>query len=124
MNSITKEQAWVIFEAKALGQREGEKALVRMTDEEMAAYEVFAEQFEMAVAQIGVAAQNEAATIQADNPELMVDLQAKSMDRWMAEDYSKAVSMFKGSKFEQLHLSAMFRIQNNELLLELAKASL
>jgi hypothetical protein len=119
--TLTKQSAWSIFKGTALGQPEAKQAIDSMHHGEFEAYDCWREDFEMAIAQIGVEAQNEAATIQEDNPELMVELQATPMNRWKAEEYTKAVSMFKGSKFEQLHLSAMFRVANNELLLDLAK---
>lgn len=118
--SITKQSAWPIFKAVALGQPEGEQALIRMNATEFEAYSGLKEDFELELAKISIEANNEAATIQADNPELLAELELTPLNRWKAEEYTKAVSMFKGSKYEQLHLSAMFRFSNNELLLDLA----
>lgn len=119
--SITKQTAWPIFRSVALGQPEGEQALIRMNALEFEAYSGFKDDFELDLAKIGIEAQNEAATINEDNPDLVAELGVVPPNRWTADEYTKAVSMFKGSKFEQLHLSAMFRIPNTELLLELAK---
>ena len=119
--SITKESAWTIFKSHALGQPEAEAALVRMTDEEMDAYECWVEDFQLKLAQIGAEAQNEAAAIWAEHPSTKEALYAIGPSRWTADNYWSLVSIFKGSKFEQLHLSAMFHFSNNELLLELAK---
>lgn len=118
--SLTKESAWTIFKAKALGQPEGEAALARMTKPEREAYECLTEDFELAVQIVGVEAQNESVTVWNDNQELKAELEAKSPTRWTAEDYIKLVSIFKGTKYEQLHLSALFRFENAALLLELA----
>ena len=122
--SITKEQAWTIFKGDKLGHKEATTALNALSKDEFEAYQCLEEDFEMAVAQIGVEAQNEAARIWEDNPNTLAELSAVKTNLWMSEDYTKLVSLFKGAKYEQLHLSAQFRLTNNELLLDLAKASL
>lgn len=119
--SITKESAWAIFEGIALGQRESAKALARLTKPEFEAYECWKEDFELALQTVGVEAQNEAVRVWNDNPVLKAKMETVSPTRWMAEDYINVVSVFKGTKYEQLHLSAMFRFENAKLLLELAK---
>lgn len=120
MSSITKEKAWDIFRADKLGHEEGQQALVNMTDLEMDDYQTYEQIFEMKLAQIGVEAQNEAAAIMEANPELQY-LTTKPLYSWTVADYTNVVKPFEGSKYEKLHLSAMFRVQNNELLLELVK---
>lgn len=119
--SITKQQSWFIFEAVSLGQQEGHAALAALIGEDNDSYLAHKEEFEMEIAKVGVEAQNEAAAINEDNPELIAELSSKPINRWLSEDYTKAASMFKGSKYEALHLSAMFRFSNNDLLLELVK---
>lgn len=122
--SITKQSAWTIFKGLKLGQPEATTALNALTKDEFEAYQCLEEDFEMAVAKIGAEAQNEAAKIWEDHPSTLAALSAIKTNLWTAEEYTKLVSLFKGAKYEQLHLSAQFRITNNELLLDLAKASL
>ena len=119
--SLTKQSAWTIFKAVSLGQPEGEQAISRMRKPEFEAYECLREDFEMELAKVGVAAQNEAAALNEANAELIGTLQAKRPYLWTAADYRSMVSLFEGSKYEQLHLSAAFRLDNRALLLELAK---
>ena len=121
MSTLTKQIAWTIFKGVAQGQKEAEKALARLTKGEFEAYDCWREDFEFEVAKVRIEAQNEAAGIRDDNPILMAELEPLHPSRWTAEDYTKLVSIFKGSKYEQLHLSAMFRVNNAELLLELAE---
>jgi hypothetical protein len=121
MTGITQEKAWGIFRADKLGQPEGKSALANMTGPEQQAYGAFAEEFEMKLAQIGVEAQNEAATIAEDNPTIVQEVETLHAYDWTADHYIKVVSLFKGSKFEKLHLSAAFRVPNAELLLGLVK---
>ena len=118
--SITKESAWVIFRADKLGHEEAAPAMDNMSEDEWNSYQSHAEGFEMELAKVSVEAQNEAATLVANNPDLNV-AESKSAYQWVAEDYRKVVTVFEGSKFEKLHLSALFRISNAELLLELVK---
>lgn len=120
MSTLTKEKAWVIFRADKLQQPEGEAALAHLSKDEFEAYEAFAEEFEMELAQIGVEAQNEAAAIMEANPDLKY-FETVKPSNWYAADYRALVLPFAGSKYERLHLSAMFRVQNAELLLELVK---
>lgn len=120
MAQLTKDKAWVIFRAEKLGQIEGKAALDNMTGPEFQAYECYAEEFDLEIAKIGVEAQNEATALTEVNI-VIEDLQSKPQRTWLAEDYAKLVKQFEGSKFEALHLSAMFRVPNNELLLELVK---
>jgi hypothetical protein len=122
--SLTKQSAWTIFEGEKLGTREAAKALNRMTKPEFEAYQCYAAVFELAVAKIGAEAQNEAAKLWEKHPNTREHLEAIKPYHWTADHYWSLVSVFKGSKFEQLHLSAQFRIANHQLLLDLAKASL
>jgi len=122
--SITKQSAWTIFKGLALGQAEAKQAILRLTKGEVEAYECWVEDFNYEIAKIGVEANNEAATIKEDNPVLMAELESMSPSRWTADNYVALVSLFKGSKFEQLHLAAMFRFSNTELLLELAEPAI
>lgn len=118
--TLTKEKAWVIFRADTLQQPEGKAALNAMTKAEFEAYECYAEEFDLEIAQIGMEAQNEAAALTEGS--IVLDmLQAKKQHSWTAADYINLISVFRDSKFETLHLSAMFRVPNNELLLELVK---
>ena len=122
--SLTKQSAWSIFKGIVLNQSEAKQAILRLTKPEHDAYECWVEDFQMEVSKIGVEANNEAATIKEDNPALMAELDSLAPSRWTADNYVALVSLFKGSKFEQLHLSGMFRFSNNELLLELAEPAL
>lgn len=119
--SVTQAQAWAIFEGEKLGQPESQTAQAQMTDEEMEEYTAFTNEWEMKLAQIGVDAQNEAATIAEDNPTIVAEVTSLEPYNWTADHYVKTVSLFKGSKFEKLHLSAAFRVPNAPLLLELVK---
>lgn len=119
--SITKESAWAIFKANALGQPEAEAAIERMTSDEVDAFDCWVEDFQLALHVVGVEAQNEAVKVWNDNPELKAEMETVSPSLWKAEDYIKLVSIFKGTKYEQLHLSGLFRFSNAELLLDLAK---
>jgi hypothetical protein len=118
--NLTKEKAWIIFRADKLQEMEGKLALNHLTKAEFDAYECHAEDFELELAKIGVEANNEAAAIMEAHPELSY-LDTVKPYNWNAMDYRNIVLPFAGSKFEKLHLSAMFRVQNNELLLELVK---
>jgi hypothetical protein len=122
--SLTKQSAWTIFEGEKLGKAEATSALNRLTKPEFEAYQCYAEDFDLAVAKIGVEAQNEAAKLWEDRPATRKMLEFIKPYHWTAYHYEELVSVFKGSKFEQLHLSAQFRIANHQLLLDLAKASL
>jgi len=122
--SLTKQSAWTIFKGQALGQREAAKAVARLTKPEFEAYECWVEDFQLEVSKIGVEANNEAATIWEAHPNTKEVLETITPSRWTADNYWSLVSIFKGSKYEQLHLSAMFRFSNNELLLELAEPAL
>lgn len=118
--SITKEKAWTIFRADKLGQIEGQQAVDAMNRDEFEAYESYAEEFDFEIAKIGVEAQNEAAAIIERNSEV-IKLDGIKPYNFTANHYWTLISQFKGSKFETLHLSAMFGVPNNELLLELVK---
>jgi len=120
MSSLTKEKAWVIFRADKLQQIEGKAALDALTKEEFDAYECYAEDFDLELAKIGIEAQNEAAALTEVNI-VFEELQMKPQHTWVADDYARLVKQFEGSNFEQLHLSAMFRVPNGELLLDLVK---
>jgi hypothetical protein len=122
--SLTKQSAWAIFEGEKLGKAEAVTALNALTKPEFEAYQCWAEDFELAVAKISVEAQNEAAKLWEDHPNTVEALGSIKPYNWTADNYWGLVSMFKGSKFEQLHLSAQFRIANHQLILDLAKASL
>jgi len=115
--SVTQAQAWAIFEGEKLGQPEAEAAQVQMTDEEMEEYTAFASEWEMKLAQIGVEAQNEGVTIWQAHPNTEEALGLIPQHDWTADHYWSLISIFKGSKFEKLHLSAIFRVPNAELLL-------
>lgn len=119
--TVSQADAWAIFRANKLGQPEGEAAQVTMTDDEMEVYLGHAAGFEMKLAQIAVEAQNEAATIAEDNPELVAEVEALEPYDWTADHYVRVVSLFKGTKYEKLHLSHTFRIANGELLLAMVK---
>lgn len=118
--TITKQSAWAIFKGIALGQPEAKQAVLRLTKPEFEAYECWAEDFQMEVSKVGVEANNEAAAIIEAHPNTKEVLETITPSRWTADNYWALVSIFKGSKYEQLHLSAMFRFSNTELLLELA----
>jgi hypothetical protein len=120
---LTHQSAWLIFKSDKLGQPEGKSALAAMTGPEFQAYECLAEDFEFELAKIAVEANNEAAAIIASHPTTYEVLEAKKPWEWNAYHYRLAVTPFEGSKYEQLHLSAMFRIANNELLLDLIRPS-
>lgn len=120
MSPLTKEKAWVIFRADQLGHIEAKAALDNLSKEEFDAYECWAEEFDFEIAKIGVEAQNEAAALTEVNI-VIEELRAKRHDLWTSEDYTNLVKQFEGSKYETLHLSALFRVPNNEFLLELVK---
>lgn len=119
--SITKEKAWVIFRADRLGHEEAAPALDNMTQDEFYDYSQHADDFDYKLAQIGIEAQNEAAAIMEAHPHTQEVLGSKKPWELVADDYWALISQFKGSKFERLHLSAMFGQPNSELLLELVK---
>lgn len=120
VSNLTKDKAWIIFRADKLGHAEAQGAFKAMTKAQFDAYECYAEEFDFEIAKVGVEAQNEAAGIMKANPYLDY-LNAKTACLWTAKDYISVVEVFDGSKYETLHLSGMFRVQNNELLLELVK---
>ena len=124
MSTLTKQIAWTIFKGVSLGQAEAKQAILRLTKPEHEAYECWVEDFEMEVAKIGAEAQNEAASIWEAHPNTKEVLETITPSHWTADNYWSLLSIFKGSKFEQLHLSAMFRVNNAGLLLELTEAAL
>lgn len=117
--SITKQSAWTIFKAVSLGQPEGEQALLRLSALEFEAYTGLKEDFEMEVAKVGIEAQNEAAALTENQPAIEA-LEGKRLVDFVAQDYISMVKLFEGSKYERLHLTALFRISNTPLMLELA----
>jgi hypothetical protein len=119
--TISPDKAWAIFKADKLGQSEAKTVIEGFSKEEQEEYLGHVEGFEMKLAQIGVEAQNEAATIAEDNPEVVAEVNALEPYDWTADHYVKVVSLFKGTKFEKLHLSSAFRIANGELLLAMVK---
>lgn len=119
--TITKEKAWTIFRADKLGQIEGKASIDALTEAEWNSYQSWSEEFEMKLAQIGVEAQNEGVAIWEAHPNTQEALGLIPQHSWTADNYWSLISIFKGSKFETLHLSAIFRVANNELLLELVK---
>lgn len=119
--TVTPDRAWAIFKADKLGQPEGKAARDSFTLDESNAFEEHVDEFEAKLAQIGVEAQNEAATIAEDNPELVAEVDAMKPYDWTADHYVRVVSLFKGTKYEKLHLSSAFRIANGELLLDMVK---
>lgn len=121
MSTLTKEKAWVIFRADKLGQPEAETAKKSLLGTDWGTYHLYAEEFELKLAQIGIEAQNEAAKIMESNRATVALLETKPVYLYTADDYITFVSLFKDSKYEQLHLSGNFRFTNNELLLELVK---
>jgi hypothetical protein len=121
MIDLTKEKAWVIFRADKLGHIEGKAAVDALSKEEFDAYECYAEDFELELAKIGVEAQNEAAAIWEEYPTTKAVLESIKPYNWTTDEYGELLEVFRGSKFEKLHLSAMFRVNNAELLLELVK---
>lgn len=119
MSTLTKDKAWAIFHAQKLGQPEAATAIDTLTEDEWNSYQSHCEEFEMKLAQIGIEAQNEGAAIwEAAGTGY---LQHKKAWALTAHDYTLLVTPFKGSKFETLHLSALFGVNNAELLLELVK---
>jgi len=119
--TVSADKAWSIFRADKLGQPEAKAAIDTLSPEEVEQYVAHAQGFEMKLAQIGVEAQNEAATVAEDNPEVVAEVNALEPYDWTADHYVKVVSLFKGTKFEKLHLSSAFRIANGELLLAMVK---
>jgi len=119
--TITKESAWVIFRADKLGHEEAAPAMDNMSEDEWNSYQSHAEGFEMELAKIGIEAQNEAAAIWEENPGTRSALEAVKRHNWTYYEYKSLVALFAGSKFQTLHLSAMFGVPNAELLLELVK---
>lgn len=114
-------EAWTIFRADKLQHIEGKAALDALEKEDFEAYETHAEKFEMDLAKLGIEAQNESAKVWGDNPAVLAELEASNAWDWTADTYIKAVSVFKGTRYEKLHLAAMFHVNPNELLLGLVK---
>jgi hypothetical protein len=121
--TLTKIAAWTMFRAQMLQQIEGANAINSLTKEELEQYEEFAAEFEMELAKVGIEAQNEAAGLHETCDYAVQTLEAKKPYEWVAEDYRMLVEIYEGSKYEKLHLAHIFRIQNNELLLDLVKPS-
>lgn len=121
MSTLTKEKAWTIFRADKLGQPEGKAAIDALTEEEWNSYQSWTEEFDLKLAQIGVEAQNEGATIWEAHPNTQEALAGIPQHSFTADHYWSLISMFKGAKYETLHLSSLFAINNAELLLELVK---
>lgn len=118
--TIGKLEAWTIFRAEKLGHEEAAPALKALVGKDWGEYHLHAQEFEMELAQIGIEAQNEGAAIMEKRPDLK-SLELIKPYNWTAVDYTALVGAFEGAKFEKLHLSAMFRVANGELLLDLVK---
>jgi hypothetical protein len=121
--TLTKIAAWTMFRAQMLQQIEGANAIASLSKEEFEQYEEYVTEFEMELAKLGVEAQNELAHLHETCEFAVRTLQAKKPYEWVAEDYRMLVEIYEGSKYEKLHLAHIFRIQNNELLLDLVKPS-
>jgi hypothetical protein len=121
--TLTKIAAWTMFRDQMLGQIEGQTAIDALNKDDFMVYECYAEEFEMELAKVGIEAQNEAAGLHETCDYAVQTLEAKKPYEWVAEDYRMLVEIYEGSKYEKLHLAHIFRIQNNELLLDLVKPS-
>lgn len=112
--SLTKLAAWELFRTAALEGKEPRD----LTEDEADAYAEYKEAFGVYLAQIGVAANNEAVELTKDMDEA---LKAKPRVQWDAQDYYQILNAFGGSRYEKLHLTAFFNVRNNVLLLDLIK---
>ena len=121
MDAMTKQKAWTIYRADKLGQIEGKAAIDALTHSEAEAYNSWAGEFDLALTQLGIVAQNEGAAIWEAHPNTQEVLSQIPQHSWTADNYWGLICIFKGSKYETLHLSALFGVPNGELLLELVK---
>ena len=115
--TVSPGKAWAIFKTGKLDPSVAKDTIEALSKEDQEQYLEHAAGFEMKLAQIAVEAQNEAATIAEDNPELVAEVEAIEPYDLTADHYVRVVSLFKGTKYEKLHLSSAFRIANGELLL-------
>lgn len=119
--AITALKAWTIFKASSLGQEEGTNAINRlMMDGDTAEYEAHVADFDLALTQTVIKVQNEGAALLNGHP-IQDRLATLPAHDYTAADYRDLVTVFEGSEYEKLHLSAFFRIQNVELLFDLIK---
>ena len=115
-------RAWTIFSSAQQGQEQGINAIAALMLTEWVEYQTHAEQFDLDLAEKVLEVQNEGAALLTNSPVALM-LETKPAHRYTAADYKELVGIFEGSKYELLHLSAFFRIQNTDLLLELVKPS-
>lgn len=116
--TMTALDAWTIFRAVNLGQEEGAAALANLSEEDKKAYDTHVDDFQFKLAQIGIEANNEAAEAFAEKGHL---LEGKRRADYTAQDYRTFLDVVDGTKYEKLHLTAFFSVQNNAVLLDLIK---
>lgn len=118
--AMSKLNAWTIFKAVSQGKIEGQQAEKALLGEELTEYEAHKADLEFELGQAIVSINNEAAELLGNSP-VAQRLETTPAHEYTAADYRDLVSIFEGGKYEKLHLSAFFRVNNSELLFELVK---
>ena len=118
--AMSKLNAWTIFKAVSQGKIEGQQAEKALLGEEAVEYEAHKADLEFELGQAIVDITNESAELLKDSP-VAQRLETTPAHLYTAADYRDLVSIFEGGKYELLHLSAFFRINNSELLFDLVK---
>lgn len=117
---VSKLAAWTMYKAASLRQEEGTNAIEALMGDDVTEYQAHAADLDFEMSQIVVEAQNEGALLLNDHP-VPKRLEFTPAHSYTAADYRDLVTIFEGSEYEKLHLSAFFRIHNVELLFDLVK---
>lgn len=118
--AMSKLNAWTIFKAVSQGKIEGQQAEKALLGDEAVEYEAHKADLEFELQQAILTINNECAELLKNSP-VAQRLETTSAAEYTAADYRDLVSIFEGGKYEKLHLSAFFRINNSDLLFELVK---
>lgn len=117
---MSKLHAWTILKSASLGQEEGKAAVAALVGDEATEYQAHVGDLELDIANAITEISNESAEL-LKNSEVAQRLEFTPANEYTAHDYRQLVTIFEGSKFEKLHLSAFFRINNASLLFDAVK---
>lgn len=117
---MSKLHAWTIFKSATLQKEEGLNAIAALMDEDAEAYWAHGADLDLELSQAIIEVQNEGADL-LNGHSVQHRLESVPAYAYTAADYRDLVTVFEGSLYEKLHLSAFFRINNSELLFDLVK---
>lgn len=117
---MSKLAAWTIFKGVCKGELEALNAVTALVGDEVDEYQAHVDQLQLELAEATVEVQNEGASLLNNHP-VSQRLELTPAHEYTAADYRSLVTIFEGSKYEKLHLSAFFRVQNTDLMFDLVK---